>query len=214
LTAEQFDVVTSSTVIYINQYDQEVYENFSVLAGSSTSLKFLTQVPTGANWTVTWGAFEDGTVQAAKFMDWYSANATGLGYIPYIITGYDLGASQGGDRKLQGNYITILMKRTEIGIETDGTPINTSSINLQTRWNFADNAVSNKWGNETQVYRHRRVFIPASLPSPDFVNGFPVLIAKHKMRGRGNAFQLKFFGEEGKDFQLIGWSIPVLSNVD
>jgi hypothetical protein len=180
----------------------------------ANALKFMTQVPSAANWTMTWAEFEDGTNQPATLKDWYSKDSVGVGYVGFIVTGYDLGAGQGGDRKLQTNYATVLMKRTETGIDAGGVPINASSVTLSARWHFTDDAVAKKWSTPYEIYRHRRVFVPASLPSSTFVDGYPVIVAKAKLRGRGNAFQLKFESAIGKDFKLIGWSIPVLSNVD
>lgn len=183
-------------------------------SGTDSFLKVMTQVPSGADWSVTWSEFEDGTNQAATFKDWYSKDSVGMGYVGFILTGYDLGVNQGGDRKLQDNYITVMMKRTETGLTTAGEPINGSSVKITARWHFTDDSIAHKWSTIQELYRHRRVFIPPSLPVSSLVDGYPVLIGKHKLRGRGNAFQLKFESTIDKDFKLIGWSIPVLSNVD
>lgn len=183
-------------------------------SGTASFFKLMTQSPSGSDWSITWSEFEDGTNQVATFKDWYAANNAGMGYVGFILTGYDLGVNQGGDRKLQTNYITVLMKRTETGIDAAGEPINGSSVKLTARWHFTDDAIAHKWSTTQELYRHRRVFIPSSLPSSTYVDGYPVLVVKHKLRGRGNAFQLKFESTIGKDFKLIGWSIPVLSNVD
>src|SRR3990167_2753551 len=212
--ATAFDVILTNLDTVVNTEEQQVVETFDVATGSTTILKFLTIVPTGTNFTVTFSEFEDGSDQVAKFKDWFAKDGVGIGYVGHIMTGYDIGAGQGGDRKLQANYITALMKRTETGVDAGGVAINEGSVKLTTRWHFADSAVSNKWSTTTELYRHRRVFIPPSLPAATFDDGVPVLVVKHKMRGRGNAFQMKFESTLGKDFKLIGWSIPVLSNVD
>lgn len=183
-------------------------------SGTASFFKLLAQAPSLGQWSVTWAEFEDGTNQPATFMDWYSADGVGIGYTGYILTGYDLGVNQGGDRKLQTNYITVLMKRTETGIDALGEPINGASVKVTARWHFTDHAVANKWSATQEVYRHRRVFIPDTLPVSPLQDGYPVVVGKHKLRGRGNAFQLMFESTIGKDFKLIGWSIPVLSNVD
>lgn len=212
--ATSFDVILTNLDNVVNFYGDQVVETFENTTGSVPTLKFLTIVPSGSNFTVTFSEFEDGTIQAAKFKDWYSKDSVGIGYTGFILTGYDLGVEQGGDRKLQTPYITVLMKRTETGIDAGGNPINDSSVKLTTRWDFTDLATPHKWSTTEELYRHRRVYIPPSLPQSSYDDGYPVVISKHKMRGRGNAFQMKFESTAGKDFKLIGWSIPVLSNVD
>jgi hypothetical protein len=47
-----------------------------------------------------------------------------------------------------------------------------------------------------------------------FDNGFPLVVAKSKVRGRGKVLQLKFESEDGKDMQLAGWSILQLGNAN
>lgn len=212
--ATAFDVIITNLDNATNTLGQQVVETFDVATGSETLLKFLTIVPTGSNFTVTWSEFEDGNDQNAKFQDWYAKDSVGIGYTGHILTGYDLGNQQGGDRKLQTPYITVLMKRTETGLTASGVPINEASVKMTTRWHFSDNSITGKWSTTQELYRHRRVYIPPSLPAATFDDGYPVVIVKHKMRGRGNAFQIKFESTVGKDFKLIGWSIPVLSNVD
>jgi len=210
-----YTVVDESGNVVINEVGDTLIEIFDdAAAGANTKLKFLTLVPTGSNYTVTFSEFEDGLDQTAKFKEWYAKDSAGIGYTGHILTGFDIGVQQGGDRKLQSNHIVVLMKRTETGVDVDENPINASSVKMTTRWHFSDNAVSNKWSTTRELYKHRRVFTPPSFPWTGFEDGFPVVVVRHKMRGRGNAFQIKFETTAGKDFQVIGWSIPVLSNVD
>lgn len=206
LAAENVIVTNGDTV----EYGQAVLSS----TGSSTLLKFMTLVPTGTDFTVTWSEFEDVDEYDKKWFDWYDQDTVGVGYVGFILTGYDIGAQQGGDRKLQGNYLTVLMKRTEVGVTAGGLSINDSSVLMSSRWHFTDSSAANKWSTPIEVYRHRRIWIPPVLPSATFDDGFAVVITKPKLRGRGNAFQLKFESTIGKDFQLIGWSVPILSNVD
>ena len=50
------------------------------------------------------------------------------------------------------------------------------------------------------------MFIPSTT---SFDDGYPVVTAKSKLRGRGRALQLKFTANPDKDMVLLGWSIPV-----
>lgn len=213
LTNTSYDVYESDGDNQVDQFGQQVFEYFDLERSRATALKFFTQVPSGSNYTVTWGEWEDGSVNAARFMDWYDKDTVGITYSAYMITGYDLGSGQGGDRQLQAIYLTVLMKRTETGTTAGGVAINPSEVNMSSRWHFSDTDTSNKWTTARQIYTHRRDYT-GSHPASTYDTGYPVIIVKHKIRGRGHAFQLKFISTTQKDFKIIGWSIPVASNAD
>lgn len=177
----------------------------------NSDVRFLTVVPSGLNFTVTFSSFDEGLVDNYKFKDWYSFNNAGTTYSAYILSGFDMGNNQGGDKSIQGLYITCFLNRTETGVDSLGEAINESSCILTSRWDWSDNAIAGKWGAGQEVYRHRRPFFP-SVPSATFNDGYPVVVTKNKIRGRGKAIQLKFENTPGKDMQLLGWSITYLGN--
>ncbi len=131
--------------------------------------------------------------------------------IPFIITGYDnLGDWQ---RFKQAPKIHTFMKKTETGYTASGTdlvPVNESSLTLQARWDWTDNANSGKIGTAQQIYRHRRRYQPVDV-NDTFDDGEPVVVARNKVRGRGRALNLKFTGEAGKDAHLLGWTIQYVA---
>jgi hypothetical protein len=213
LTSTAFDVYESDGDNQMDHSNNQVIEYFDLERGAATALKFFTVVPSGSNFTVTWSEWEDGTQNAANFMDWYDKDSAGITYSAYMITGYDLGSGQGGDRQLQATYLTVLMKRTETGTTAGGVAINASEVNMSSRWHFSDTDTSNKWTTARQIYTHRRDYT-GSHPAATYDTGYPVIIVKHKIRGRGHAFQLKFISTAQKDFKIIGWSIPVANNAD
>ncbi len=43
-------------------------------------------------------------------------------------------------------------------------------------------------------------------PFQDFDDGYPLVISKNKLRGRGKAVQFKYTSESGKDMKIVGWT--------
>ena len=112
---------------------------------------------------------------------------------------------------MQGLYCTVFMYRTETGVDDDGNAINDSSCTMQSRWDWSDSSVSNKWATAQQCYKHQRLFNFAA-PSATYEDGYPVVTAKLKVRGRGRAVHFKFQGAAGKDMQIVGWHVTYLGN--
>jgi hypothetical protein len=75
---------------------------------------------------------------------------------------------------------------------------------MQTKWDFTDSAYAGKWADEVQVYRQRRMFLTSA--GETFDDGYPLVISKNKLRGRGKAVQFKFASEDGYDMQIVGWT--------
>lgn len=127
--------------------------------------------------------------------------------IPVVETAYDNVGNWKYRR--QAPYINVFSNKTETGFVDVGgqlEPVNDSSILMEARWDWADNATANKWSSPQQTYRHARQYIPTGASDP-FETGEVVIVTKNKIRGRGRSLHLRFTGEEGKDFQLLGWSI-------
>lgn len=75
-----------------------------------------------------------------------------------------------------------------------------SSLLMQARWDWANTSGSNKFSQQVQVYRNTR-------PNTATIAGFPVVVTKNKIRGKGRSLQLKFTSETGKDAELVGWGV-------
>ena len=138
-------------------------------------------------------------------MDWESAN-----YSSYIVTGYELF----GDlmRRKQVPYLIMCLERTEDGYTTDEDGAlqidNPSSCLVQAQWNWADSALSGKWGTQFQAYRFKRNYVPSGA-SDTFNYGESVVVTKNKLRGSGKALSLKMQSEEGKDMRILGWGVSL-----
>jgi hypothetical protein len=76
---------------------------------------------------------------------------------------------------------------------------------MQAKWEWADNSNSSRWGRRQQVYRILKTYnnTPTTL---DFDNGFPVVVTRNKVRGQGRSLHLRYYSEDGKDFDLYGWA--------
>lgn len=209
-TIVPYDVVVAGDPV-ITVDDNEVVVSLSPDVPRNTVVKFLTMVPDSNVFKLTFANFEDGLEQDKRFRDWWDMDLEGVSFDSYFITAFDLGNDQGGDRKIQGLYLTAFFRRTETGVDSEGNPINESSCRMQSRWDWTNSAIANKWGTEQQLYRHNRLFFPA-VPSASFEDGYPVVVTKTKIRGRGRSAHFQFRGEEDKDMQLLGWSVTWLGN--
>jgi hypothetical protein len=124
--------------------------------------------------------------------------------LPYVVTGWDnIGDIQ---RRKQAPIITVYAKRTETGYVDNGSgydATNESSNLLTAYWDWTNDSVSGKIGSQNETYRHTRGFVPASASD---VDGYPVVVTRNKIRGRGRVLQLRFDGATGKDSHILGYT--------
>lgn len=198
-----YNVISGADQVITNVSDI-VQADLPVTANAKQVFKFLTLHPvTSNNYSLTFSDLLNTRNSSTKFFDWYSYDSTGVEKQAYFYTGYQL-ADVGPARTKTGMYLTMFMKRTETEFDASAVPLNQSSCKMQSRWDFTDNSVANKWAAEVQVYRQPRVFLAS--PGEDFDDGYPLVVSKNKLRGRGKAVQFKFASEEGYDMQIVGWT--------
>lgn len=148
-----------------------------------------------------------------ELLDWKQETG-GIDYSSYIETGHDLAGDLIAEK--EANTVYMFFKRTEMntvlgesgGIEYDYP----SSCLMQARWQWADDAASGRWSEQQQVYRLQRHWIPTG--TGPFAYGFEVVQTINQVRGKGRALSIKFESETGKDFHILGWSIPYTMIVD
>lgn len=138
------------------------------------------------------------------FRDWYSEDNVGADADAFLVTSYMSGTDFQRDKQLP--YITIHMRRTENGIDTEFNPINQSSCLVQARWDWSDSDRSGKWGREFQAYRYRKLYLPTAFPD-DYDNGFSTIVTRNKLRGNGKVLSLRFRTEPNRNLHLYGWSM-------
>lgn len=199
-----YSVVDASDNVVVAGADN-VVAGISNAYASDKQYKCWTIVPSGATFEMTFSDFLNERVAPTKFYDWYTFDSVGVPNTAFLLTGYSF-APNGPDKRKQALYITTYMERTETGFDVDYNPINESSCTLQARWDFTDSVNANKWTAGEEVYRHNRMFIPSTT---EFDDGYPVVISKSKIRGRGRALQLKYTADVDKDMVILGWGIPM-----
>lgn len=211
ITTPNFISSTLSEPVLVNGESVEVnLEQVVVIetipATRRVEIAFLTIVP-GTTYSFTISKYQNDS-----FLDWETADGTGIAIDAYLITGYELF----GDilRKKQVPYILFYFERTENSFTVTGGAYelnNQSSCLVQAQWNWTDSANSGKWGTEFQAYRLNRLYIPSSTV---FDYGEAVIVTKNKLRGSGRCLSLKIRNEAGKDMKLLGWAMRMSGNSD
>jgi len=179
--------------------------------------KFLSIVPTvpthatDKQWKYCFSYMKDGDY----FTDWRQFEidinsatddaVAGHSYTSYLETAYELG----GDamRNKQVNYLYIYMTRTEL-TATDGVLDNQSAVDVQARWEWADDSISGKFTDTFDGYKYVRPYVLSSTTGTVNVDyGYKVMVTKNKIRGQGKAVQFRFASQDNKDCKLLGWAI-------
>jgi len=162
-------------------------------------LAFLKQLSGDYQYTVA--EFRSNTM-----LDWVTATG-GEDYSSYLETGEDLQGDLISEK--EANTVYTFFKRTEMAVVSgdDGLEFDyPSSCLMQAKWQWADSPGSGQWSEQQQVYRLNRHWIPTGIGAFDY--GYDVVQNISQVRGKGRALALKFESETGKDFHLLGWSIP------
>lgn len=168
------------------------------------STKYLCVEPQDStNSKVTWGEYSN-----TSFLEWEAADGTGITYLSYLLTGYELFGDMSRNKYVP--YITCHFGRTETGFVANAgggfDAVGASSCLLQARWEWSNSVASGRWGDAQQVYRLQRLYIPTGA-SDTYDDGFSVCTTKSKLRGKGQAVSLYFYSEEGKDMHILGWAM-------
>lgn len=124
----------------------------------------------------------------------------------YLETGYESLAKP--SNKKRAPYVTVHMRETEENWIDNGGNIELdfqSGCQMRAKWDWNDTDANGRWGNNQQIYRRNRLFIPPASPEP-FDSGLRVITTKNKVLGRGKSMQLRFEQEAGKDMQILGWT--------
>jgi hypothetical protein len=208
--SNEYNVVAGLDTVIANT--DSVIANVANVSGTRKSYKILALHPvTSNNYSVTFADFDNTRDSSTKFKDWYSFNNAGVEQQAYFITGYNMGGN-GPARASTGQYLTVFMKRTETSFDSNTIPLNQSSCKMQSRWDFTDNTYPGKWAAEVEVYRQLRPYFTD--PGSTFDDGYPLVISKNKLRGRGKAVQFKFTSQAGKDMKIVGWTGTFVGNTN
>lgn len=161
-----------------------------------SSLKYLTVVDVGSTHSIVFSHFNN-----EKFKDWTIQTTTGIDAPAHLLTGYMTGGSGVMSKDL--SYVYVFMKRTELGVEEDGTIIDPSSCMMQVQWDWTNHTSAGKWSRTAEVYRLPRIY---SIESP-FEYAYTTVVSKNKIRGNGRAMSILFSTVPGHNCHIYGWSI-------
>jgi hypothetical protein len=200
--SEEYNVISGTNEVIAGTDD--VIASIPTTSGTRKDFKVLSLHPvTNNNYSITFADFSNVRENTTRFKDWYTFNNVGVEKEAYFITGYNMGGN-GPARTKTGQYLNVFMKRTETAFDVNANPLNQSSCKMQVRWDFTDNSFPGKWAPEVQVYRQLRPFFVN--PGAPFDDGYPLVITKNKLLGRGKAAQFKFRSEPGMDMKIVGWT--------
>lgn len=197
-TAVEDDVLTTAlapvTTISLDNVETLVYN--TTVEDRPTNLMYTTRVGTN----ITFSQFIN-----RNFVDWETHDAVGAPYSSFVETGYEL--LEDGMRKKQTPRVFIHFRRTE-----DDPSNPPSSCMFRTKWDWTNNANSNKWSPAFEAYRPKKMRLPTTA---DFASGMPVVISNNKVRGSGKSVQFRFeCSEPGKNFDLLGWAVAFAGNTE
>jgi hypothetical protein len=138
-------------------------------------------------------SYSFGFYRNTDFKDWQRLDGTGVDAKAYILTGFQIA----GDSSIQkqAQYLTIHFDNT--------TELESSCLGRM-QWDWSGSASSNKWSALKQLFRYTK--------STTEDLGFNVVTTKNMVRGRGRSFALYMETENGKDCQILGWSISADAN--
>jgi len=204
--------------IYVGDDDVEeggddIVQDVAFETFATVQLKLLTFVENeDGTFSYTFSEFKDTTFHDWTEWDQVKNDISNLGsnYGSHIQTGWNNLGDLIRDKTI--THLTSFFNRTETGYSVGpvtGTVIfdNPSSAFVQTRWEFTDSDTG-RWTTAQQAYRLSRWYIPEDA-TDDFDYGHTVLKTKLRMRGRGESFSIRYYSEEGKDMQLLGFGVNV-----
>lgn len=180
----------------------EAYDAHNIGAEIRTIPVFIKRNGTNTDW-----AF--GTLTGDFFQDFSLNDPDAESYDSFILTAHQVFNDLAHVK--QANYITTIFDRVESGTidETTGEDITPGGCLMSVFYNFATSTASAKYGTARQAYKPTKWSISYFDGSDP---GIEVVKNKHKIRGRGDAFQLKFENDGDKDFKLYGFQIGITSS--
>ena len=140
-------------------------------------------------------------------MDWETINGVGIDAKAFLISGAQTVGDSSVDKQIP--YIFMHFRRTETGVNPDGSLENESGCSMRCQWDFANSPASNKWSPLVQAYRY---VLPRLILDENYDSGFEIITTKNKLRGRGKAFALYLETQPRKDCRILGWNISINGN--
>jgi hypothetical protein len=115
-----------------------------------------------------------------NWVDWFSVDNTGVDYVSYFITGYNLHGK--ALMKWSSNYIYMYANNS-----------NPYAYTIQAIWDYANTGNSGRYSTIQTITNY----------SPNFSSVF----RRHKLRGHGMSMQIKVSSVTGQPFAFYGWAL-------
>lgn len=180
-TGDVSEVIDSSLDTVIDSSSDTVVVDNNTTEQLSPIIKYVvSKQVSGTTYAFTFADLSD----EDNFVDWLTEEgSTGVAYTSYFITGYALPG--GALAEVQNNYINVL-SQTSTG----------SSILFSTLWDYVNTTSDKRWTGNQQAYKHDA--------------NHNVSIRRLKVRGKGQALQIKMQSEGSSPFEVLGWSTKIL----
>lgn len=199
------EIVVSGDQVQVGGIDVEITSSVRESRLSETKYLTVTGENGSGNPLYTFSEFKD-----QDFLDWKTFNSTGVDANAFLLTGHLTGGDSSRNKYVPNIFFHF--KRTEDGFIASGDdaiPTKESSCKVQAQWEWANSAVSGRFGREFQAYRYKRHFMPESISDP-YDNGFETIVTRNRLRGKGRALSLLMKTEPGKDLRILGWGQEML----
>ena len=205
---EDYTVIESNGDLVINDLGNQVIVSATTVQGGSTQVGILSFADTNTDENkYTFAQFG-----STDFKDWEAVDTIGADYSSYLETGYEL--AEDIARFKQALYLVSYFNRSETEWVADGAggyELSPQSSCLgRAMWDWS-NIGNGKWSNQFQAYRLLPIPVDPGATGA-FENGKPVVVTRSKIRGKGRALSIRYESETGKDFDLLGWFIPLSGN--
>lgn len=84
----------------------------------------------------------------------------------------------------------------------------TNSCILTGKFDFSVRETAGKWASPQEIFKLNALRMD-NAGGVESRYGYSVVETKSKVRGSGKALVLRFESTDGKDFEILGWAIPV-----
>lgn len=179
-------IASSGTSPYVHDVKYIYYP--AATTAPDPNFKYWTSKASGGTYLFTMAEERD-----SSFVDWASSGSP-LSFNSFFIAGYALKGQ--AMFKWQPEYVFMYCRNNPA-----------SQYNMQGIFDFASTGSSGK-------YSAKQLTSNASTPSlTGNYDNFGMIVRRHKIRGRGYAFQIYVSSVAGQPFDIMGWAVPAIVNV-
>lgn len=203
-TSSSGETVTDNSGTDVTDAGLDVTISMSMSTSNTNGLKYITFIPNGASFDLTFSEFWND-----EFLDWYTVDSTGIDADAEIEPGYYTLSDAARDKELQ--WLVLHFKRTEQNWVLTGDDLEfdyPSGALVRVKFDFTTTATAGRWTSEFQGYRLKNIVIPSGAGAFDYSH--EVISYKQRVRGRGRGITVSIRTEPGKDLRLLGYDLEFI----